>query len=90
MCSTVPLHLSEFFGAWPLSYGLRNFLLAAHAGLSMGLPRPGMASFISLCYERAARGQKMLKSAFLLTGKKQGTVLENDPLHEVCFTGGMT
>lgn len=67
-----------------LSYGLRNFLLAAHAGLSMGLPHPEMTSFISLCYEKAARGQKIVEECISADRqKKQGTVLENDPLHEV-------
>lgn len=71
MGSTVPRHLAQFFGARPLSYGLRNFLLAAHAGLSMGLPHPGMASFISLCYEREARGQKIAEACISADRQKK-------------------
>lgn len=55
----------------------------AHGSI-MGLLCPGMTAFISLCHERTARGQKIVEERISADRqKKQGTVLENDPLHEV-------
>lgn len=63
---------------------MRSFLSSVHAGLSMDLLYPEMTSFISLCHERAARGQKIVEERISADRqKKQGTVLENDPLYEV-------